>query len=501
MGQIRKQTILSSIVIYIGFAIGFVNTYLFVKNGTFTTEQYGLTRLMNDMGQTFFSFASLGVLSYVYKFFPYYNERLGKKNDQLAISLAIALLGFSLLTIASIVFEPLIIRKFSERSRLLISYYYWILPYSLGILLFTLFEAYAWFLQRNVLANLLKEAALRLIQFVLIILFIAGVYKFDLFIKLFSFTYLLIALYLLSYLFQTAKIDISFSISKVTRRYYKKIISLMALIFSSQIINTLAQYVDSIIIASISTNGLQDVGIYTLASFIANTIQVPQRSIISATVPVLSASWKNKNLAEINRIYKRSSINLLLVSLIIFSLIWLNIDALFEISNINADYEQGKMVILVLGISKIIDAGTGVNSQIIGTSSAWRFEVMSGSILLFLLIPLNYFLVKSMGINGSALSNLISFAIYNGIRYGFIWRKFNMQPFNLKTAYSILTMGCIYITCYFLFKNMTGWGGMFVRSLTFGILSISFISIFDLTPDAKQLIHIVQSKLRQRKNL
>ncbi len=111
---------------------------------------------------------------------------------------------------------------------------------------------------------------------------------------------------------------------------------------------------------------------------------------------------------------------------------------MFAVLNVKKDFEAGKMVILILSISKIIDAGTGVNSQIIGTSNLWRFEVFTGIILLSVTIPLTYFLVKMMGINGSALSNLIAFIIYNAIRLIFIWKKFDMQPFTAKTLYSIM---------------------------------------------------------------
>ena len=79
MGHIRRQTILSSIIIYIGFAIGFVNTYLYVKQGIFTPEQYGLTRLINDISATFFSFGTFGVITYIYKFHPFYKNNLSKK--------------------------------------------------------------------------------------------------------------------------------------------------------------------------------------------------------------------------------------------------------------------------------------------------------------------------------------------------------------------------------------------------------------------------------------
>ncbi|HAI83707.1 MAG TPA: polysaccharide biosynthesis protein, partial [Chitinophagaceae bacterium] len=70
--------------------IGFLNTYFFVRNGNFTTEQYGLTRLMNDIANVFFSFSTLGVVPFIYKFYPYYHDNLPKaKNDQVAISVSI----------------------------------------------------------------------------------------------------------------------------------------------------------------------------------------------------------------------------------------------------------------------------------------------------------------------------------------------------------------------------------------------------------------------------
>lgn len=488
MGDIRRQTILSSIVIYIGFAIGFINTYFYVKNGTFTPEQYGLTRLFNDIGITFYSFATLGVLSYVYKFHPFYKQNLSRKeNDQAALSLIVISLGFLLVVLGSILFKPLFIQKFSEKSILLITYYYWILPFTFGILFFTIFEAFAWFAQESILTNFLKETGLRLIQSALIAAFVIGWINFDSFIKIFSFSYIIIASILIFYLIYTNKIAFNFKISRVTKKFRKKIVWLMILIYGSLVVNTVAMYIDSIIIASVSQKGLADVGVYTLATFIAATIQVPQRSIISAVIPVLSNSWKTKDYTEIQRIYSRTSINLLLLALFIFFLIWLNLNDMFTVLNINSNYETGKMVILILGISKIIDAGTGVNSQIIGTSNFWKFEVFTGILLLAISIPLNYYLVKRYNINGSAWSNLIAYGIYNFVRLFFIWKKFNMQPFSVKTILALTVSFLIYLLCFYLFRGMNNWGGIILRSAVFSTAFVLSIFYLKITPDAQQL--------------
>lgn len=499
MGQIRRQTILSSIVIYIGFLIGFLNTYLYVKKGTFTTEQYGLTRLFNDLGITFYSFASLGVISYIFKFRPFYTQNLSKKeNDQGAISLVVISLGFILVAIASVIFKPLFIQKFSERSRLLLDYYYWLLPYTLGILFFYTFECFAWFSNKSIFTNFLKETALRIIQTIIILCFIFHLIDFSTFIKLFALSYPVIACIIIFNLIYSNNIEFNFKISRVTRKFRKKILLLMMLIFGSNVVNTLAQYLDTIIIASVSARGLSDVGIYTLATFITTTMQVPQRGIVGAVIPTLSVSWKKKDYNEINRIYSRTSINLLLLALMIFFVIWMNIDDIFNVLGINRAYQAGKWVILILGISKIIDAGTGVNSQIIGTSNFWRFEVLTGILLLAITIPLNYLLVKSYGINGSAVSTLISFSIYNFIRLFFIWRKFKMQPFSIKTIYSLLISVVIYLVVYYLFNGLSGWTGIIIRSAFFTLLFGAAIFYLKLTPDAIQLWELTKKRLERK---
>jgi len=320
--------------------------------------------LITDIGITFYSFATLGITSYIYKFYPYYKQNLtSRENDQPALSMLVVTIGFILVVIAAILFKPLFIRKFSERSKLFIDYYYWILPFTFGILYFTIFETFGWFVQKSILTNFLKETGFRLLQLALIVFYLFRLISFDTFIKVFSCLYIILFAVLFFNLYWADDIHFNFKISRVTIKFFKKILLFIALIYGSLVINTVSQYIDAIVIASVSKGGLADVGVYTLAAFIATTIIVPQRSIVSATIPVLSASWRNKNLAEISRIYSRTSINLLLIALFIFFMIWLNVQDLFKVLNINKDFAAGRIVILLLGMKAIIDAGTGVNSQ------------------------------------------------------------------------------------------------------------------------------------------
>ena len=124
MGEIRKQAILSSIVIYIGFFIGFINTWFFIKNGqqAFTPAEYGLTRLFFDVGSLMYAVSALGIISVIYKFFPYYHQNLAREEiDLYTWGFVIAIIGFLLVFAGGILFEPVIIRKYSERSILFVA--------------------------------------------------------------------------------------------------------------------------------------------------------------------------------------------------------------------------------------------------------------------------------------------------------------------------------------------------------------------------------------------
>src|SRR5882757_1770382 len=200
MSQIRKQSIASSFVVYIGFVIGFINTYLYTRKGSgFSETQYGLVSIFIAISLAMYSFANLGMPAYIYKFYPYYKDNLPpKKNDMLSRALLVTLAGFTLVTIAGIVFKDFVIRKFGANSPELIKYYYWLFPFGFGFTFFSILEGYAWQLRRSVFTNFLKEVQFRLFATILILLTSAGlIANFDLFIKIFSFTYIGIAIILL----------------------------------------------------------------------------------------------------------------------------------------------------------------------------------------------------------------------------------------------------------------------------------------------------------------
>lgn len=493
--SIRRQSIISSIVVYLGMAVGFLNTYLYAKG--FAPAEYGVIGSFMAFATVMLAFSNVGLTFYIYKFYPYYNDNLPpRKNDMITLSLLISLMAFAFVMVSGFVFKDYVIRKYEEHSPEIIYYYNWLFPFGFGLSIFTILEAYAWQLRKSVLTNFLKELLLRLFATILIVLTFMGVIKdFDLFIKIYAFSYIGILLVLLVYLIYSGKIHFTFNLSRVTKKFYKKIVRVALFVWIGSLVLNISQVFDTLVIGAVVSSGMAKAGVYTLAQYIANVIQAPQRAISAASIPALAQAWKDKDYDRINRIYQRSSINQLIFSIAIFLLIWLNFTDGVHTFHLKQEYLAAHTIFLFIGLQKIIDMGTGVNSQIIGTSIYWKVELISGIILMALTLPLNYLLTKELQELGPAIANLFAMIVYNGIRYVFLWKKFNMQPFTIKTLYTLLLGAACYLPCYFLFSNSEGLAALILRSGLFVLLFGAGVLYWQLSPDVTPVWATIKKRL------
>lgn len=486
MSQIRKRSLKAATWIYIGFLIGALNTYFLTHKNWFQPGEYGLTQSLIQVALLIFAVSTIGVTSYLYKFFPYYEDNVAaKKNDILGLALMVSFTGFLLTTLFAWVFQPLIIQKFSTNSILLVEYFYWTLPFGFFILLYNILEAYSYGFHKGVLTSLLKETVLRFFTLVIVLLKIFNVISFHTFVILFCFQYAFITAILIIHLWKEGKLWLHFRFSRVTIKFKKKIAAIMVLTYLVIIVSTLRGSIDALVLAS--KINLEAVGIFGFAAYMVALLQAPLRSIIAVTIPVLSRAWKQKDHKEISRIYKRSSINLLSFALFAFCCIWLNYTQAIEYFGINPKYMDAKWVFFLLGMVTIVEMGTGVNGQIIGTSSYWRFELWTSLLLTSLIIPLSYFLTVQYGLIGPAIANLVSFTVYNTVRYWFLWKKFALQPFSKKTIEIIGIAVLTYAIIYYLFSTMQGFAGLVTRTLLFAIVFITTAYYRNISPDMKPI--------------
>jgi len=498
MSTIRRQSSLSSGLVYFGFGLGFIYTLFFARG--FTPAQYGLTSIFMALGSIMYYVGNLGVPTYIYKFHPYYRDYLPPhKNDLITWALMAGLGGFLLVMAGGLLFKGVVIRKFGEQSPDIIKYYYWVFPFGFGFSFYSLLEAYAWQLKRSVLTTYFREVQFRLYTILLVVLFYFGILKsFDIFIKLYAFSYILLALNLFFTLFFKGELHFTFRISHVTRRFFQKIVTQASLVWTGQILYNLSLFFAQIVIAAVVPGGLKYVGIYTLAQYIASLIQAPQRGLIAASIAPLSQAWKDKDYGKIKRIYKRSSINQLIFSVGMFVLIWINFNDGVVSFHLKQDYLDARQAFFFIGLMRIIDMGTGVTNQIIGTSSFWRFDFFTGITLAVLTLPMNYLLAKTIGFTGPAVADLITFTVYNGIRWVFLFVKYDMQPFTRQTLYTLMLGGAVWWICLVLFDGRSGFPWIVARSVVFLTIYGAGVLILRLSEDVLPVWNTVKKRLGLR---
>jgi O-antigen/teichoic acid export membrane protein len=112
-----------------------------------------------------------------------------------------------------------------------------------------------------------------------------------------------------------------------------------------------------------------------------------------------------------------------------------------------------------------------------------------------MIAPLNYFLINKIGIVGAGISSLVAYTVYNLIRLIFLWKKFKMQPFTVKTLRSVLMAPALYCITYFILQQVHGWTGIFCKGILFSSMFIAAALYLNLTPDAIPVLKTLKKKL------
>src|SRR5690606_714881 len=107
----------ASLVIYLGFVVGLVNTFFFGSEKYFSGEEYGLTTIFIAIAQMMAALANFAMPSYIAKFFPYYKDHIpDHKNDMISLAMIVGLVGFVIVCFGGWVFKDLVVQNYSENS-------------------------------------------------------------------------------------------------------------------------------------------------------------------------------------------------------------------------------------------------------------------------------------------------------------------------------------------------------------------------------------------------
>ena len=431
---LQREGIWNTVISYAGILIGYVNTILLFPN-FLEEDQVGLTRLLISISMMFAQFSALGFVNMSVRYFPYFRNRERKHHGFLFLLLAVPMVGFAVVSGLFVLFKPLVMSYYDdEGSRLLIDYYYYIIPLSLFTLLFNLFTAYLRSLFKTIISSFVQELLLRVLTTLLISVYAFGWIDFHLFVQLYIGINSVIAVVLIAYTLWLKQLFILPDWSGLRMIPLREMLLYGFFTFLGNISVTIITTVDQVMIASYS---LSDNGIYTTAFFMTSVIMAPARSIFKIAFPQVAEYWKEQNMVKMEQLYKQITVINMIVGLLLFIGIWANIDNLY--SFMPETYSAGKYVVLFLSMARIVDLATGINGIILATSEKYRWDLLFNIVLAVLTVWTNYIFIPLYGINGAALASMISYVVINLTRLFFVQWVYKMQPF----AWSSVTITVI----------------------------------------------------------
>ncbi|MEX0597086.1 MAG: oligosaccharide flippase family protein [Candidatus Paceibacterota bacterium] len=489
MGIIKKQSIQNSIIIYIGIGLGFITT-LYLYPQILEPDQYGLTRLLLSVSFVCSQFAHLGMKNTAIKFFPYFEDSKTQHNGFLFLTLVIPFLGFLIFSVLLFLFSNLLTDYYQE-SELFVDYFWYLIPLVFGILYFEVINSYVRARLHSVPGSVISEVILRFLSIVLLVLYFYEWVNFREFMLGFVLSYMLQPLLLIVYLWQKGELFLKPRLNYLNTSLVKRMGNYGLFAVLGGMTTLVVNNIDIIMLGSLS--GLTDTGIYAIAFYIGSVIIVPQKAIGKIAPTLVARHLKEKNLSEVERIYKSSSINQLIPGFLIFIGIWANLENLMNI--LPPDYSSTGPVIILIGLSKLIDMTAGINGTIILHSKYYRIDFFSTVFLVLFSIALNYWLIPLYGIVGAAIATTASLLVYNLLKGIFVWVKFSMQPLSPK----ILIVMLLSISILYLSFQVDQIGNLYaditLRSFTIAVIYSAGILLFNVSEEMNKMWLDVKSRL------
>lgn len=488
MSNLEKKSVYNIILNYSTVLISVLAT-LFIY--PLDMNLYGLIQKILANALLLSAFLSFGSYAIVTKYYPYFQKQKAKGfflfvlTTSLSVSLIVSCIYFLLYYINS--YYSFFEINFTIQELI----YVYVLGFILSIL--AILRSYSFNLKKINIPDILTIISIKI--FVPILILISFTYSLSQKFSTLSYLlfYILIAITLTIYLRYIDKDLFFYDKFKLIKK--KKLLEIIRYMLYSGLNhagNILAYKIDLIIIGLFLKN--EFVGYYSTFLFMALLIEIPTKSILQITGPVISEYLESNYMDKVNRIYKKTSLNLFLLGTFVFGILLINIDLLFIIMKNGHLFSPFKYLFIFLGIAKLVDMITSVNSSIIAYSKYYKYNSLFLLTLTVINISLSYYLLNYFGIIGVGIATLVSVTFFNLLKSLFIYKKFNLHPFSTNHLYPI----SIFLLSFGLYlwevTSINIWIINIFKSIVLTIMFYLLIIRKNISPDLNNMLNKFISK-------
>lgn len=482
MGVVIRQSARNLVFTYGGFLIGAFNTLVLMPRAL-TREQIGLLNTFTSYSWILAMACLFGMPMVILRFYPLTSglQRARMLTGAFTLSLSLAMV----VALTGWFFPGLILLVLPDAEPIFLRYYRWIF---FMLIMHVLYENVASVLKsqmRTAATVFWRELFLRIYNSALYGLFALGIFGYSTVVAGFALSSAVILIGLVSHLRINGILTPGLRMEKEWLRY-----GLYNLIGAS-----LVFIVYQLDIVMLHRYGYLDViAVYTIAMFMATTIQLPFRAFSAVGVPILAQAFAAGNMTKVKDVYRRSSeVMLVTGGALALLILWCAEDFRYFLP---ADYRPHLLEPLIfLVLAKWLDVSMGLNGALINQSRHYRFDIWANLILLAVALVLNVLLIPPLGLAGAALATCISVIMYNLVRYFFIVYRFDIHGFSWNFPGIVLFYGAAYLAL-----SQLPLRGQPVMVITFKILIagaviLLWLRLFRPSGEIDRLIKAFESRL------
>ncbi len=491
MGIVIRQAFWVSFLTYLGVALGYVSTFILFPL-FLSVEEIGLIRLSQTNGMFLIPIVSLGMTGSIIKFYPQLKDKKEIEGVYILAQIGFVLLANLAIIGLILVFLPLIEQSFAERSSAYLSYIYVSVVILISQSFYEYFSAYFRAHYNIIIPNYFREVHLRLFIMILILLYGTGIIDFRMLMLGISGNYILTTLLVAVIGFWKYPFRIHFRWKTLPRDLMAETWKFGGYILALNMGSSLILNLGSILTSTYL--GLEANGIFSTCLYLATVIEMPKRATSQITSPFYASKFEKEDMQGVNNMYSRSSLNLTVISLLIFIGIVTNLDDLFLLIPQGEVFSQGFWVVVIIAIAKVISmvGGTASELMIFSGYRIYNFYILiiSGVIL----VISNVVFIPIFGISGAAISLLL--VVTFGVLARFISIKMTMKlsPWSINHMKALAIGLGVLSLMHWLPMPFSAFWSIVVRSILTTVIFGSLILLFHVSAEATALVQGLRKK-------
>jgi O-antigen/teichoic acid export membrane protein len=461
-----------------GFLLGATNVLLLATT-YLDDDYYGLWGYVLSTAFLLFPLMSFGIHNTIVKYYSSYHTARDRDN------FLTQMLLWPLVTLIIIVGIVLIYQDdfrlfISTRNQMVGDYLWPIIAISIFQAYFEIWYAWTKVHLKTIAGNFLKEVFYRAAATVVLILVAMDM------ITQVQFIYSLVIIYFLRMLLM-AIIALRtyfprfrlFKIIAVKELLWYSFLMIIAGSVSTALLdldkNMLNQFID-----------IENISYYNVAVFIATVVAIPARGMAQIVHP-MTASYFNKNqMGQVENLYKRSSLNLSIVSGFLLILIICNVNEFYFL--LPPEFAIAIPVVLLICVVKFSENLLGSNNAILYNTNLYQFTVWLGLGLAILAFILNIWLIPILGLLGAAVATCVAYIFYAFAKAYYVYHRLHIHPWTQGTNAVLLLITTMVLAFYFWDFQWNIYLNIVLKSLIIAVVYVTIVYRYKMSQELSNML-------------